>query len=73
MMFFSARWIAVFGALERERRESAMREGDEGAVEVTEKGEGGDRPFVRFNRRSLIDRLRESEWDSSIIMRIENQ
>ncbi len=64
----------MFGALEREKRESAMREGDEGAVEVTEKGEGGgDRPFVRFNRRSLIDRLRESEWDSSIIMRTENQ
>ncbi len=46
MMFFSARWIAVFGALERERRESAMREGDEGAVEVTEKGEGGGGPAI---------------------------
>lgn len=60
----------MFGALERERRESAMREGDEGAVEVT--GKGGHRPFVRFNRGSLIDRLRESEWDSSI-MCTENQ
>lgn len=63
----------MFGALERERRESVMREGDEGAVEVTQKGGGGDRPFVRFNRRSLIDTLRESEWDSSIIIRTENQ
>ncbi len=48
MMFFSARWIAVFGALERERRESAMREGDEGAVEVTEKGEGGGPAICTF-------------------------
>lgn len=63
--------MAVFGALERERRESVMREGDEGAVEVAGKG-GGHRPFVRFNRGSLIDRLRESEWDSSIT-RTENQ
>lgn len=66
--------MAVFGALERERREGVMQEGDEGAAEATGKGGrlGGRRPFVRFNRGSLIDRLRESDWDSSI-MASENQ
>lgn len=59
----------VWGFRAGEER-GVMQEWDEGAVKAT--GKGGHRPFVRFNRGSLIDRLRESDWDPSI-MGSENQ